>query len=90
MTQGFVAVIIFNISDCFWLQWNNKDPNVYLKTIFEYFLAFLQVLQPMFSIWAIMAHTHVITSFQSSCGIGLMSFKSPVGIRIRDTKFAST
>ena len=73
LTQGFIAVIIFNISDCFWLQWKDKGPNVYLKTIFDYFLAFLQVLQPIFSIWAIMAPNHVITSFQSLFEIGLIT-----------------
>ena len=43
---------------------------MYLKTSFDQLVAFLQVLQPNFSLWAIMAQPRVITSFQSSCGIG--------------------
>ena len=45
---------------------------MYLKTIFDQFVVILQVLKPTFSIWAIMAHTRVIMSFQSSYGIGLI------------------
>ena len=44
---------------------------MYLKTNFDQFVAALQVLQPIFSMWAIMAQPRVITSFQSLCGIGL-------------------
>ena len=44
---------------------------MYLKTSFDQLVAFLQVLQPNFSLWAIMAQPCVTTSFQSLCGIGL-------------------
>ena len=44
---------------------------MFLKTNFDQLLSALQVLQPIFSMWAIMAQPRVITSFQSSCGIGL-------------------
>jgi len=45
---------------------------MYLKTSFDQLVAFLQVLQPNFSLWAIMAQPRVIVSFQSLCGIGLI------------------
>ena len=51
----------------------DKDQNMYLNKSFDQFGVFLQVLQPIFSLWAIMAHTRVITSFQSSSGIGLIT-----------------
>ena len=57
--------------DYFWFQWQDNDPNIHFKTSFDQLMAFLQVLKPIFFIWAIMAHTRVITSFQSLCGIGL-------------------
>jgi len=44
---------------------------MYLKTSFDQLLAFLQVLKPIISVWAIMAYTQVITTFQTLCGIGL-------------------
>ena len=53
----------------------DKDQNMYLNKSLDQFGAFLQVLQPIFSLWAIMAHTRVITSFQSSCGIGLTTYQ---------------
>ena len=70
MIPGFRAVKIYNVGDCFWFQMKDKDQ-MCLNTSFDQFGAFLQVLQPIFSLWAIMAHTRVITSFQNSCGIGL-------------------
>ena len=62
---------MYCLGDCFWFQLKDKGPNMYLKTSFDQLVAFLQVLQPNFSLWAIMAQPRVITSFQSSCGIGL-------------------
>ena len=76
MMLGFIAVKKYNISDCFWFEWYYKVQNMDLKTSFDQLMAFLQVLKPIFSIWAIMAHTRVITSFQSSCGIGLSLSKN--------------
>ena len=77
MIPGFILVKFYYKSDHFWFSYKDKNPNMYLKTSFDQLVAFLQVLQPNFSLWAIMAQPRVITSFQSSCGIGLM-FKHPV------------
>ena len=71
MIPEFIVVIVYYISDCFCFQWKHIDPKMYLKTNFDQLVAALQVLQPIFSMWVIMAQPRVITSFQSSCGIGL-------------------
>ena len=71
MIPGFIVVKIYNIGDSIWFQWKDKVQIMYLSASFEQLMAFLQVLQSIFSIWAIMAHTRVITSFQRSCGIEL-------------------
>ena len=70
MIPEFIVVIVYYISDCFCFQWKHIDPRMFLKTNFDQLLSALQVLQPIFSMWAIMAQPRVITSFQSSCGIG--------------------
>ena len=72
MSPGFIAVKIYNVGDCFWFHMKNKDQNMYFKTSFEQLMAFLYVLQPISPLWAIKAHTCVITSFQSLCGIRLI------------------
>ena len=71
MIPGFILVKFYYKSDHFWFSYKDKNPNMYLKTSFDQLVAFLQVLQPNFSLWAIMAQPRVITSFQSLCGIGL-------------------
>ena len=71
MIPGFILVKFYYKSDHFWFSYNDRNPNMYLKTSFDQLVAFLQVLQPNFSLWAIMAQPCVITSFQSSCEIGL-------------------
>ena len=71
MIPGFILVKFYYKSDHFWFSYKDKNPNMYLKTSFDQLVAFLQVLQPNFSLWAIMAQPRVIMSFQSSCGIGL-------------------
>ena len=71
MVPGFIEVKIYYIGNCFWFQWKDKGPNIYLKTSLDQLVTFLQALKPIFSMWAIMAQPRVITSFQSSCGIGL-------------------
>ena len=73
MIPGFIVVKVYYISDCFCFQWKYIDPTIYLKTNFDQLVAALQVLQPIFSMRAIMAQPRVITSFQSSCGIGLIT-----------------
>ena len=71
MIPGFILVKFYYKSDHFWFSYKEKNPYMYLKTSFDQLVAFLQVFQLMFSMWAIMAQPRVITSFQNSCGIEL-------------------
>ena len=51
-----------------------RSQNVF-ENKYDQLMATSQVLQPIFSMWAIMAQPRVITSFQSSCGIGLTTYQ---------------
>ena len=64
---GFILVKFYYKSDHFWFSYKDKNPNMYLKTSFDQLVAFLQVLQPNFSLWAIMAQPRVITSKTIKC-----------------------
>ena len=64
MIPGVIVVIVFGLNGGIKIQMCIK------KQIFINWLH--QILQPVFSLWAIMNQPRVITSFQSLCGIGLM------------------